>query len=200
MELEDGFVKRCSTERNPEVVYPNGNRKPNVNLKEFYHEPLHTLSDLTTACQWGKIGKDFKKYTDEMKNVYYCTPGYDENNKELKTLTAAQCIDWFEQRDFKDWPSFDDFIKHTKQLRFIKINKDNYKMSECSCSTWCKYYKCKHMIDLCSRLGLITYEDRHKSIPIGANRRRGNPGKTKGSLMHQPSELAQTIFSASDSE
>ena len=57
------------------------------------------------------------------------------------------------------------------------------------------------MIDLCSRLGLFNYDARVKSIPIGANRRRGNPGKTKGAFIFQPSdEVNQAVYSASDSE
>ena len=128
-------------------------------------------------------------------------PGCDENNKELKSLSTADCASWFEKRDFGDWPDYDSFIQHSRKMRVVKVNKENYKMSECSCPTWCKYYKCKHMIDLCSRLGLFNYDARVKSIPIGANRRRGNPGKTKGAFIFQPSdEVNQAVYSASDSE
>ena len=199
-ELEEGFVKRWSTDRNPIVKYSDGREEANVNLKMFNHEPVWTLSDLTTACQWGKLGKQFKKYKDTVYNkVYYCTPGVDENNKELKTLSTAECADWFERREMADWSSFDNFVKHSRKLRFIEINDDNYKLSICSCKTWCKYYKCKHLIDLCSRLGHIYYDAKVKNVPIGANRRRGNPGKTKTALVFQPCEVAETIFSASES-
>ena len=99
-----------------------------------------------------------------------------------------------------DWLTFDDFVKRSRRLRFIEINIDNYKLSICSCKTWCKYYKCKHLIDLCSRLGYITYDDRVRNVPIGANHRRGNPGKTKVALVFQPNDEVETIFSASESE
>ena len=66
-ELEDGFIKRWATERNPSVVYPDGREEANVNLKVFHLEPVYTLSDLTTACQWGRLDKTLKKYTDEFK-------------------------------------------------------------------------------------------------------------------------------------
>ena len=199
-ELEDGFIKRWSTDRNPMVNYPDGREEPNLNLKVFHLEPLHKLPDLTTACQWGKLGKQFKKYKDVYNNVYYCTPGYDESNKELKIMSTAACEEWFERREFADWPTFDDFIKHSRTMRFLKVNEDHYKMSECSCSTWFKYYKCKHSIDLCSRLELFNYEERVRNVPIGANRRRGAPGKGKSALVFQPSEMVDTIFSDSDSE
>ena len=66
-------------------------------------------------------------------------------------------------------------------------------MSECSCSTWFKYYKCKHSIDFCSRLELFNYEARVRNVPIGANRRRGAPGKS--ALVFQPSEMVDTTTS-----
>jgi hypothetical protein len=182
------------------VNYPDGREEPNLNLKVFHLEPLHNLSDLTTACQWGKLGKQFKKYKDVYNNVYYCTPGYDESNKELKIMSTSACEEWFERREFADWPTFDDFVKHSRQMRFIKVNEENYKMSECSCTRWFKYYKCKHSIDLCSRLGLLHYEDRVRNLPVGANRRRGNPGKGKSALEFQPSEIVESVFSGSESE
>jgi hypothetical protein len=49
-------------------------------------------------------------------------------------------------------------------------------------------------------LGLFNYEDRVRNLPIGVNRRRGNPGKTKSALTFQPNEIAETILSGSESE
>ena len=67
---------------------------------------------------------------------YYCTPGCDENNKELKIMSTTACEEWFVRREFADWPTFDDFVIHSRKMRFIKINDNNYKLSECSCTTW----------------------------------------------------------------
>ena len=105
---------------------------------------------------------------------------------------------FFEKREFSDWSSYDDFISHSRQLRFIEINTINYKLSKCSCWYWSKYYKCKHMLDLCLRLSYFEYESKARQVPIGANRRRGRPGKTKGALEYQPAD-EQGIFSG-DSE
>lgn len=69
-ELEDGFIKRWSLERNPIVKYPDGREEPNVNLKKFQHEPTFDLNDMTTACQWGKLGKSFRKYKDSYDQLY----------------------------------------------------------------------------------------------------------------------------------
>ena len=127
------FIKRWSTDRNLWVVYQDGRQELNVNLKIFHKEPIHTLADLTTACQWGKLGKQFKKYKDVLSNLFYCTPGYNEHNKEKNCLSSAECLEWFERRDFADWSTFDDFVNHSRKLHFIQINKANFKLSQCIC-------------------------------------------------------------------
>ena len=44
------------------------------------------------------------------------------------------------------------------------------------------------------------YEDRVRNLPVGANRRRGNPGKGKSALEFQPSEIVESVFSGSESD
>jgi hypothetical protein len=74
------------------------------------------------------------------------------------------------------------------------------KLSTCSCWHWCKNYKCKHLIDLCSRLDYITYDSKVRSLLLGRNRRRGVPSSATGALEYQPCE-EQGVFSAdSDKE
>ena len=55
-ELENGFMRRWSTERNPIVKYSNGKEEENVNLKKLNLEPTYGLPDLPLSCQWG-MGK-----------------------------------------------------------------------------------------------------------------------------------------------
>lgn len=40
-ELENGFMRRWSTERNPIVKYSNGKEEENVNLKKLNLEPTY---------------------------------------------------------------------------------------------------------------------------------------------------------------
>ena len=56
---------------------------------------------------------------------HYCTPGIDDNCIEVKDHTHAACEEFFEKREFTDWSSFDDFIKHFRRIRFVKINTSN---------------------------------------------------------------------------
>ena len=61
-------------------------------------------------------------------------------------------------------------------------------------------YKCKHVIDLCKRLNYIEYDSKVRVVPVGGNRRRGRPKKTKGAFEFRPSDEHQCIFSHSESE
>ena len=83
-ELEDGFIHKWAKERSPTVKFPDGREEINVNQKNFNHVPDYELSELTISCQWGKIGKPFKKFKDNYEVLYYCTEGVDENNKDVR--------------------------------------------------------------------------------------------------------------------
>ena len=117
--MEDGFIRRWSTERSPVVKYPDGRVEDNVNIKNIHLEPIYELPDLTLACQWGRIEKQFKKHKDEYGFVYYCTPCIDKDGKELKTLTSTDCANFFEKREFSDWSTFDEFLFHSKSIHFL---------------------------------------------------------------------------------
>ena len=54
-ELENGLMRRWSTERNPIVKYSNGKEEENVNLKKLNLEPTYGQPDLPLSCQWGRI-------------------------------------------------------------------------------------------------------------------------------------------------
>jgi hypothetical protein len=85
-----------------------------------------------------------KKY-NRLRETHYCTPA--GNNKILK---LADCINHFSELEASDWQTFDDFV------------------NKCSCSYWCKYNTCKHMIAICEKAKLLDYPREAKLIPIGA--------------------------------
>ena len=123
----------------------------------------------------------------------------EKNGKEVKILSSADCHRFFEEREFAEWSTLDEYVTFSNSVLFVKINELNFKLSVCSCHWSCKYYKCKHLIDLVKRLNYLSYDSKVQSVPIGQNRRRGRPGKTKGALEYQPTD-EQFIFSECDSE
>jgi hypothetical protein len=71
-----------------------------------------------------------------------------------------------------NWACFDDFAAEFQEIRVIDLDRDNWKLSKCSCPSWHKHYMCKHIIavayneDLFDDFPAAAYD-----IPLG--RRRG---------------------------
>jgi len=80
----------------------------------------------------------------------------------------------------------------------------NWKLSKCSCYWWSKNYKCKHVIAVCFRSGLLqNYPDECKDVKVGCRRRRGRPVKNRGALIRIGSEQVndqEEDFSFSEEE
>ncbi len=160
-QLENGFVKNWSLDRNP---------INNVNVKTFNEEPIIELKDYTIAYQWNKLNKEVKKVKINDK-TYFCTPSSDTKKK----LCTSECMEHFEKISQPDWNTYDEFLEHAfHEIRYVEINEENWKLSKCSCYYWCKYYRCKHMIAICERANKFNFPPEAKLIPIGENRKRGN--------------------------
>ena len=59
------------------------------------------------------------------------------------------------------------------------------------------------MIGICAKLNLLEFEDKIKIIPVGANRRRGAPGKNARALIHQSNDIQEEdecLYSGSGSD
>ncbi len=83
-------------------------------------------------------------------------------------------------------------MKQSNKLHYISINETDWKLSKCSCWWWCKNFKCKHVIGICSRLKLLKFETVHKSVPIGKTRGPGRPKLTKSALQLQDEEYVKS--------
>ena len=83
-------------------------------------------------------------------------------------LTKEQCQNFFQTTTSQLKSSFDLFLDYAnKQLRYVRINETNWKLSACSCSICCKYYKCKHVIAACYQSNKCNIPDQAKQIQIG---------------------------------
>ena len=159
--LENGFVKRWSTNRNPSVeVLVNSVlvEQININLKKFNEEPIINLQDYTCAYQWDKLGKVFSKVKRNSVKLHF-VPSSD-NVKEVNTKA---CNDFL---DIDSWSDYHSFLIHaSKTLHVVEFNIKNWKLSKCSCWKWCKEYKCKHILCFAERELIFDY-------PIQAKRFR----------------------------
>ena len=53
------------------------------------------------------------------------------------------------------WKNFDEMMLSIHMIIRLSINKENWKASVCSCFSWQKNYKCKHIVATAYRLSKI---------------------------------------------
>ena len=109
--LEDGFVKRWSTDRDPIVKITVDNiitEQENVN-QVFKSEPSISIKDFTVAYQWDKLGKTFTKCCYN-GNKYYCASSSDKTT----LLTQEFCENYFKTTSWSTFKS--DFNIHCQIL------------------------------------------------------------------------------------
>ena len=96
----------------------------------------------------------------------------------------------------KSYESLDDFFGITLGIVQAKIltaptqPSDIYK-SHCSCISFYKHHKCKHILGISSRITLpnkkspFAFRQDCKNVAIGTNRKRGKPGHAVKALFRQ---------------
>lgn len=94
LQLESGFLKQGSLDRNPIVQVRNEQdeivEEANKNLKNFHLGPSIDLDDYTTSYQSEKLNKHFQR-VNYNNNKYFCTPSSDKITK----LAESECIKLF---------------------------------------------------------------------------------------------------------
>ncbi len=95
-----------------------------------------------------------------------------------------------------EFDEFDKLIETANSIRVIKLNKDNWKLSTCTCSFFAKNYKCNHVIAIAARKNLFTFQPKAMQIQVGQVRKRGRPVNTIKALILQPNEPAVATVQA----
>jgi hypothetical protein len=174
--MEDGLVYHWSKDRNP---------IDNVNCVVFQTEPILSLHDETFAWQWDQKAKTVIKMKKDGKMHYYIPHG------EKSDLSKQECELYEQEIASLAYTSFDEMFTGMNKLSVAKIDKNNWKLSQCSCSWFAKNYMCCHIIATAVRLKLHEFKEIHMAIPIGQNRKRGRPANTTKALLTQPGETPQ---------
>jgi hypothetical protein len=102
-----------------------------------------------------------------------------ENNK----LTKAKCKAYLAMINECNWVCFDDFRASFQDLRVIALDRENWKLSTCSCPSWHKHYMCKHIIGVAYNEDLFDdFPDAAYDIPLGQRRGAGRPKQISKAL------------------
>ena len=101
----------------------------------------------------------------------------------ITDITKNLCRDYLKKNDQLDFSSFDQLEEHQQNLHTIKINQKQWQLSECTCYTWSKNLKCKHVIAIASRLNLCSFDQIAMNLPLEPKKRRGRRPKRGAALI-----------------
>jgi len=188
-ECQQNLIYYWSQDRSKSIyiIDPDTNERievDNLNVKEYYNEPIFCNDDLIDGYNWNKKDKRMVHY----QGHYYIKSG-DESEKSNKDMVKQNIQDISAQ----SWQKFDELIKCVNMFRKVTINNNNWKLSTCTCSFWLKNYKCHHVIACAYRLKLVDFSSIGMDLPIQNKRKRGGVLKTLKSLQVQPSDLTKNV-------
>ncbi|RMZ99696.1 hypothetical protein BpHYR1_008019 [Brachionus plicatilis] len=149
------FVKDWSSDRIPELE----------TTKKFLKKPNVETRTWNYSYNWLKVNKRIIKYNHNGSLYFMCTSellDYDANKSRCKDF-------WLKSNG---WQNFNEFIFWANEIRCVKINQEEWELSECSCEAWLKHLVCKHVIGVSFHLGLNKLPGVDLSIEGNAKRGR----------------------------
>ena len=100
-----------------------------------------------------------------------------------KILNKESCQKYLSDIEEYSFTSFDQLIECVTSLHLIKINDVQWQLSECSCYMWLKNFKCNHVIAVCSRLNLCSFNSIAMNLPLAPKKSRGRMKKRNPALL-----------------
>ena len=92
-------------------------------------------------------------------------------------ISSRDCRKYFNTLDLQNWKNFKVYKSQIRSIHYIEFNKQNWLKSICNCTFWSKNLFCQHVIGLAVYKNKAQYKEVHMQIPIGQNRKRGQPKK-----------------------
>ena len=77
---------------------------------------------------------------------------------------------------------FDTFIEYFRRVRIIKLDRENWAKSSCSCSWYLKNYSCYHLIAVATQEKLVEIPMEFKDVDLAAKPPKGRKAKAKKAL------------------
>ncbi|CAF0960439.1 unnamed protein product [Brachionus calyciflorus] len=78
-----------------------------------------------------------------------------------------------------DGLDFTKFVEKNESVRMVKFNKENWKLSSCTCSTYLKEFLCKHILIIALSLKLTEIPEKFRDSVIGCKPKPGKKKKAK---------------------
>lgn len=173
------LVEEWSKQRSPTFIRSDGGIINNPNQKIYHVKPVISTLDWSNALKWDNR----KCKIIEYKGYHFTS---DNDNK----LDGGKCKEYLKYiEDISNETDFDTLIYKSDEIKVVKLNKEVWENSECSCKYWHKNLKCSHIIALACRLKKASYVEVAYSAPLTSKRKVGRPKDTASALQVQSNEL-----------
>ena len=136
--------------------------------------PTIELSDWTKAYHWAKNSDKVTWKEIDGINEYYCPAGEKEALQEEEICRVVK----------RKWNTMGQFTRRAFSVWIVRV-PENWLDSNCTCASFQKQFKCKHVIGLAIRTKKVKPPPAAKQVPLGQKRKRGRPAKSKKALLIQ---------------
>lgn len=135
--------------------------------------PTIELCDWTEGYHWAKNSKEVKSKQFREFTEFYC-PSNDQLSISTEDIKRVKR---------RLWSSFEQFKERAFKLWIVQMNEQDWTSACCTCPSYLKKYKCKHVIGVAIRLKYTKPPPTAKQTPIGQKRKRGRPKKVTKALI-----------------
>ena len=162
---------------------PKNTTQENISTTQTPHSQLLDTKQVATQSTYSQTHKQQKKRGRKPKNqldlVLESQPiviATAQSHQHDQLLNKLKCKKFLTMLKNCNWDSFDEFLSSFQQLRIIKLNEENWKLSTCTCPSWFKHYMCKHIIGISYYQGLFDeFPIEACEIALGKSRPPGRP-------------------------
>ena len=128
--------------------------------------PIYSLVNETFAWKWEQNGKEIRSIDLNGEEIYFTRAG------EETKLESSECLDFMRDLITLPFDSFDELFTQTQKIHAIRLNKENWKRSFCSCSGFMSNLICDHIIAVAVRRNLHEFDPRAKQTRFCYKRKR----------------------------
>lgn len=169
--FEKELLKEWSKERKPGVPYE----------KVFKTEPTITNDDWEKAFNLSIEKRSMTKFVKNKKTYFAIA----SNDKPIVADFENEVKTFLEEIEDPKWKTFKQYQTNLFRMSIIEFNKDNWKLSTCTCPPYSKQYKCKHIIYFAVKNNLCVFPAAAKAIEITSKSSNGRIAKAKPALQRQ---------------
>jgi hypothetical protein len=123
-------MHQWSLDREPFLLSNRNERMPNPNWKQFKSASVIKNAEYLEAYHWDRLNKLILHLPKG--NLFFIKASMPNNEEDLK-ITTQKCKQYIQRIQSCAFVSLDELFQQVHAVHVVKINKEEWKLSECSC-------------------------------------------------------------------